>query len=81
MQAKILKMLSHALIEGGMDEAKAILKGIEQFAVEAAIMKVHGSEVLDYVVDEGVQIYGGMGYSCRCTDGQGLPRFTYQPHI
>ena len=55
----------HALIEGGMDEAKAKLKGIEQFAVECAILKVHGSETLDYVVDEGVQIYGGMGYSAE----------------
>jgi alkylation response protein AidB-like acyl-CoA dehydrogenase len=53
------------LIAGGMDEAKAKLKGIEQFAVEAAILKVHGSETLNYVVDEGVQIYGGMGYSAE----------------
>ncbi|MFL5753547.1 MAG: acyl-CoA dehydrogenase family protein [Bacteroidia bacterium] len=55
----------HALIEGGMDEAKAKLKGVEQFAVEAAILKIHGSETLDYVADEGVQIYGGMGYSAE----------------
>ena len=49
--------------EKGMDDASAKLKALEQFAIECAIMKVHGSEVLDYVVDEGVQVYGGMGYS------------------
>lgn len=47
----------------GLPHEKAILKGVEQFAPEAAILKVYGSETLDYVVDEGVQIYGGMGYS------------------
>ncbi|MBC7413045.1 MAG: acyl-CoA dehydrogenase family protein [Bacteroidia bacterium] len=54
-----------ALEEGGMESAKAKLKGVEQFAVECAILKVHGSETLDYVVDEGVQVYGGMGYSAE----------------
>ncbi|MEQ7800781.1 acyl-CoA dehydrogenase family protein [Pedobacter sp. ASV1-7] len=52
-----------ALVAGGMDEGKAKLKSTEQFAVECAILKVWGSEALDYVVDEGVQIYGGMGFS------------------
>lgn len=47
----------------GLSKEEAILKGVEQFAIEASIIKIHGSEVLDYVVDEGVQIYGGMGFS------------------
>ncbi|WP_437919165.1 acyl-CoA dehydrogenase family protein [Sphingobacterium sp. LRF_L2] len=54
-----------ALLSAGMDEAKAKLKSVEQFAIECAIIKVWCSEMLDYVVDEGVQIYGGMGYSAE----------------
>jgi alkylation response protein AidB-like acyl-CoA dehydrogenase len=54
-----------ALIASGMDKGKATLKGIEQFAAECAALKVAGSECLDYVVDEAVQIYGGMGYSAE----------------
>jgi len=53
------------LMDGGMDKEAATLEGIRQFAAEAAILKVHASEALDYVVDEGVQIYGGMGYSAE----------------
>jgi alkylation response protein AidB-like acyl-CoA dehydrogenase len=53
------------LIATGMDAIKAKLKGTEQYAIEAAIIKVDASETLDYVVDEGVQIYGGMGYSAE----------------
>ena len=53
------------LMESGMDKAQATLKGIELFAPECAVIKVAGSECLDYVVDEAVQIYGGMGYSAE----------------
>jgi alkylation response protein AidB-like acyl-CoA dehydrogenase len=51
------------LVAGGMDSGRAKLKSTEEFAVECAILKVWGSEMLDYIVDEGVQIYGGMGFS------------------
>lgn len=56
---------TQALEEEGMDKYKATLKGIEEYAAECAMMKVFGSEVLDYVADEGVQIHGGMGYSAE----------------
>ncbi|MCU0338306.1 MAG: acyl-CoA dehydrogenase family protein [Spirosomaceae bacterium] len=55
--------LIYSLKDSGMNDADAKLKALEQFAIECAIIKVHASEVLDYVVDEGVQVYGGMGFS------------------
>ncbi len=51
----------------GLPKGEATLKGIEEFAPECAILKVAGSEALDYAVDEAVQIFGGMGYSAEST--------------
>ena len=48
-----------------LDDARQVLKAIEEYAVECSILKVFCSEGLDFVVDEAVQVYGGYGYSAE----------------
>ncbi|MCH1609587.1 MAG: acyl-CoA dehydrogenase family protein [Flavobacteriaceae bacterium] len=52
-----------SLQEEGMEHQKAELKGVEEFAIECSIIKVGTSEDIQNCADDGIQIYGGMGFS------------------
>ena len=51
------------LKENNIPENEIKLKGLREYTIECSLMKVYASEVLDYCVDESLQIHGGMGYS------------------
>ena len=63
--AKWIDEKEHELLASGKPENEALLGGAEEYAIECAMLKVYGSEVLDYVVDEGVQVHGGNGFSAE----------------
>ncbi|HRG24289.1 MAG TPA: acyl-CoA dehydrogenase family protein [Chitinophagaceae bacterium] len=63
--AKWIDEKEHELLASGKPFSEALLGGAEEYAIECAMLKVYGSEVLDYVVDEGVQVHGGNGFSAE----------------
>ena len=54
-----------ALLDAGKTYGEANIGAVSEFEPECALLKVYGSESLDYIVDELVQIYGGMGFSAE----------------
>ena len=65
MAYRISGMVDEQLADHSWDDedaAKTVLETVEERAIECAMAKVYGSEALDYVVDEGVQVHGGYGF-------------------
>ncbi len=56
---------THKLAEEGYSSSESKLMGIKEYAIECALLKVYASEAVRFVSDEGVQIYGGMGFSAE----------------
>ena len=63
MTYRTVGMIEDALATVDRDKPEDVLKAIEDYAVECSIIKVVGSETLDYCSDEAVQVFGGNGYS------------------
>ncbi|CAN5185090.1 acyl-CoA dehydrogenase family protein [soil metagenome] len=61
--SKMIEEKENELLEAGETFDKAFLGAAEEYAVECAMLKVFGSELLDFCVDEGLQIHGGNGFS------------------
>ena len=61
--SNLLQEKKQEISDKGLDFGQSQLEAAEEYAIECSIIKILGSEVVDYVVDENVQIHGGIGFS------------------
>ena len=61
--AHLIDLKTEELLAAGLPESEAKLQAMREFAVEASLIKVKGSDLVCYATDETIQIFGGMGYA------------------
>ncbi|MHB2021683.1 MAG: acyl-CoA dehydrogenase family protein, partial [Candidatus Xenobia bacterium] len=65
MNSRTAGLIDSGLAAVDRSDPKQVMKAIENYSVECSILKVHGTETLDFVVDEEVQVFGGYGFSAE----------------
>ena len=73
--------MAYRVIGHIQDSGQPLMKAAEEFAAECSFLKIFGSETLDYVVDEAVQIHGGYGYHQDYRGGARVSRCPHQSHL
>jgi len=79
--AGLMDAAASAWTVGGRLRERLVRESVEEYTIEASILKVFGTETLDFVADESLQILGGYGFTAEYPVRAAIPRRAHQPHL